>query len=220
MKILGIFLTASAMLFGVLATSANAAIVIDTSIGTSAPPASLGGYTMSPFAQTFAPPSASVTTVTDGGNTLTFDRAVTTAGVGNGWGTWSNGYTGQVFHTASTRDTSLGITLPTGTKAFYFYAQPNTFGNFDITLSYTGATGSPATQNVSGSAGAKFFGIYGTAGEDLTGTLSITTTDQFGFAVGQFGINVNATVPEPSSLAIFGLGASLMGLAAWKKRRV
>jgi hypothetical protein len=196
----------------------SAAVIIDTSVGTAAPPSVLGGFTMSPFAQNVSNASG-VTSVTSGGLTVGFNQGVQQTSIGNGWGTWSHGYTGSVWHTAvSSNKLSLTVSLPVGTKAFYFYAEPNdTQTTHDITLTYAGATGSPATLSIAGNAGAKFFGIYSTAGEDLTNFTVTALAPSLGFAVGEFGIynGPSSVVPEPTSMAIFGLS----GIAFLARRR-
>ncbi|MFM8396270.1 MAG: PEP-CTERM sorting domain-containing protein, partial [Pirellula sp.] len=78
-----------------------------------------------------------------------------------------------------------------------------------------------------GNAGAVYVGLHSDAGEDLT-SIKITS-DEFngalGFAVGEFGIfnsgSGGGVVPEPTSMAIFGLsGLAFLAKRVTSKRRV
>jgi len=85
---------------------------------------------------------------------------------------------------------------------------------FDITLHLS--DGSEITQSVNGDGGADFFGWVGSG---ITG-ITITTTDDGGFAFGDFfeGFAPGAEkVPEPLTLSLFGAG--LAGAAALRRRR-
>ena len=146
-------------------------IVFDGSPGTSAPPATLGPYTMTPFGRDPRPTGTTVTDVPDDAGTIMFSQPLTHSTIGNGWATWSHGYTGDVYHTAVRPVT---ITLPAGTRAFYFYAEPNFFNVFNVTATaQDGTTSGPIP--VQGNSGAKYFGFYATGTLDLA-SISVTTT--------------------------------------------
>jgi len=102
--------------------------------------------------------------------------------IGNGWATWSGGYTGEVVFNGAT---SIPINL-SSVSAFGFQVEPNQFQTESITVTFTltlsnGQT-ETLTDNVNGDAGAQFFGFVG------WGVSSITITDNSGdnFAFGNF----------------------------------
>jgi hypothetical protein len=171
-------------------------IVFDGSPGTAAPPATLGPYTMTPFGpdpQPLCPDEgSSVTSVTDPAGTITFSQTVQhDQATGPCWATWSHGYTGDVYDTIGSVDpTSVTITLPAGTRAFYLYAEPNVFDVFEITA--TAQDGTTSTIPVQGDSGAQYFGFYATGTLNLALITVSTTADAGGFAVGEFGIATQA----------------------------
>jgi hypothetical protein len=183
--------------------SFDVTICFDGSIGTGSPPATLGAFTMTPFGAdsqpvctfdgTNPPVTAPASSVVDPAGTITFDEALNHDRIGsspNCWLTWSNGYTGDIYDTAlipSSNPGQVTITLPGGTNAFYFYAETDQFSDFTVTATEAGGqTSGPVTVN--GHGGATFFGFHGIDGATVT-SITITDTDSFGFAVGEFGIN-------------------------------
>jgi hypothetical protein len=187
-------------------------IAVDTSPGTAAPPSTLGPYTMTPFAPDGRPLDTQVTSVAapaGAAGGLQFDRALLHARIGFGWGTWSHGYTGDVYWT-DTED-QVVMTLPQNTQAFYFYVEPNEQSIHNVTATASdGTTSGPVAVN--GFGGAKYFGFYTTNGS----TLSTITVDvdpaAVGFAVGEFGIAVDAIHPRVTN-TVPGGGAT--GVAPW-----
>jgi hypothetical protein len=181
---------------GAVAPPASAVPVItfDGSPGTGPPPATLGPYTMTAFPLDARPLGQVVTTVPSPlGGQVTFNVGLRHNRVGSGWATWSHGYTGDVY--GPTPGTTLTMTLPPNTGAFYFYAEPNPFATFDVTATaQDGTTSGPIP--VSGFAGAKYFGFYGTGGATIA---SITVSSSRDFAVGEFGIaNLLADITPPT----------------------
>jgi hypothetical protein len=165
-------------------------IVFDGSPGTGAPPSTLGPYTM----QTFPPdPTAAGTPesrISGPTGTAKFDSTLTHFLVGDGWATWSNGYTGDVYASTTALpdgNFEITVTLPSGTGAFYAYAEPNLFKDFQMSAAaQDGPTSGKTT--VLGNSGAKYFGFYATCGHTIK---SITYTDSGGdtaMAIGEFGI--------------------------------
>jgi len=129
--------------------------------------------------------------------------------IGDGWATWSGGYTGQVL--ADYSSTSVTYTLGAGVTGFGFFAEPDEFDTFDITL--TTADGS-LTQAVQGDAGAEFFGWTG------SGITSFTVSSSDDFAVGDFyDTTAPLSVPEPAMWAMMLAGIAGLG-AALRRRRV
>lgn len=159
-------------------------IAFDGSPGTGAPPATLGPYTMTPFGPDPQPTGTTVTGVSDPAGTITFSQPLTHSTVGNGWATWSHGYTGDVYHNSD--GSAITITMPAGTKAFYLYAEPNAFNVFDVQATAQDGTTSGPVQ-VQGNSGAKYFGFYGTGDAEIA-TITITTTDTSGLGIGEFAI--------------------------------
>ena len=196
----------------------------DLSPGTGPPPATLGGYTMTPAPHPGAPACTGMTPPipTSGGGTIGISpwdglqRCI-----GSGWGTWSHGYTGDVYFTGGA--TSQTITLPPGTGAVYFYVEPNPFAVHTFQAVAQPGSVSTGTFTADGSAGATYVGFYDTGGGSIT---SITITSSADFAVGEFGwaaggaatwtldqdvsyasgtLNLNYTIgtPAPSTWATF-----------------
>jgi hypothetical protein len=159
-------------------------IVFDGSPGTGPPPATLGPYTMTAFGPDPQPVNQGpvVTSVNDPAGTVSFSPPLNHSTVGNGWATWSHGYTGDVYWTTGS---TITMTLPAGTRAFYFYAEPNTFDVFDVTATAQDGTTSGPIQ-VQGNSGAKYFGFYATGTPNIE-SITVTTTDTT-LAVGEFGI--------------------------------
>jgi hypothetical protein len=172
------------------AATAQAAITFSGSPGTGAPPSTLGPYTMTAFGPDSQATGVNVTGVTSPlGGTLAFSPALYhVLATSAGWATWSNGYTGDVYTPGPYSGTSATLTLPSGTAAFYFYAEPNPFLTYTITATEgSGTTSGPVS--VYGEAGAKYYGFYATGGSTIA-TISITTS--IGFAIGEFGIERGA----------------------------
>ena len=171
-------------------TCTESSIGFDGTPGTAAPPATLGPYTMTPFGADGRPLESTVSDVPDPAGTIGFSPSLTHTRIGGSWATWSHGYTGDVYYLIP--GSQITITLPAGTKAFYFYAEPNTFDVFSVeATAQDGTTSGPIA--VQGNSGAKYFGFYGT-GDATLESITITTSDTSGLAVGEFGINPSAAV--------------------------
>jgi hypothetical protein len=164
--------------------SGSSCVGFDGSPGTNAPPATLGGYTMTPFGPDGQADGAIVSGVNDPAGSIAFSPSLTHTKVGSLWSTWSHGYTGDVYFVAPTQP--ITITLPAGTKAFYLYAEPNTFDVFDVQATAQDGTTSGPVQ-VQGNSGAKYFGFYGTGDAEIA-TITVTSTDTTGLGIGEFGI--------------------------------
>jgi hypothetical protein len=165
-------------------TCTQGSIAFDGSPGTAAPPATLGPYTMTPFGDDGRPEFDMVSDVPDPAGTIGFSPSLSHRQVPGSWATWSHGYTSDVYFTGGPQIT---ITLPAGTKAFYFYAEPEQFAVFSVqATAQDGTTSGPIP--VQGEGGAQYFGFYGTGAATLA-SITVTTADPSGFAVGEFGIN-------------------------------
>ncbi len=160
----------------------------DGSPGSGSPPATLGGHTMTAFGND-ARGLVDVTNVPDPAGTILFDPALQHLTVPDGWATWSHGYTGDVYFTgtSSGSDSTVTIDLPAATKAFAFYAEPNTFASFTVeAIADDGTSSEPI--DIEGDSGARYFGFYGT-GEQSVASITISASDPEGFAVGEFSIS-------------------------------
>ena len=182
------------IMLAVASFTANADILFQN-LGTSAPPATVGSHSMTPFdqaAQAAIPFDTAVTTIPGSpvpGDLLTSFPANRRA-VGIGWATaWSHGYTGPIFFVQSNTTT---LTLPPNTQAFSFYIEGNTYGTNTFTITTnSGATSGPVQSYTGGNNGAAGFAVYTTAGE----TISTITISNIGdvpyreFSIGEFSIS-------------------------------
>ncbi len=157
-------------------------VVFDGSPGTGPPPATLGPYTMSPFG-TDTQPIDQVSGVAGPTGSLSFPTPLTHLLVEQGWQTWSNGYRGDVY--VSDDSDNATVQLPPGTRAFYLYAEPNIFQDFNVSATTSdGTTSGPVT--VYGESGATYFGFYATGGQQLS-EITVAADDLVG--IGEFGIS-------------------------------
>jgi hypothetical protein len=194
---------------------ASASISYDTSPGTDAPPTNLGPYTMTPFPADTNPLYTDISFLsTPCGGTLDFSIPVSHCIIGHGWATWSHEYAGDVYSTKG--ETSLTMTMPDDTGAFYFYVEPCSYDIFDITA--TADDGTTTTIAVNGDSGAQYFGFYTTDGTHVD---SITLQCEDYYAVGEFAIAcppINSqNIPEFPSVAL--PVAAVIGLAFVFQRR-
>ncbi|MEO6191085.1 MAG: hypothetical protein ABIO44_12775, partial [Saprospiraceae bacterium] len=172
-------------------------VVFNGSPGTNAPPTTLGGIPMFKFVDDTRPTAgagsvvSSVAASNDCPVGIQFAPALGHREVPyGGWSTWSHGYTGDVYADL-TFGGSTTITLPTNTRAFYLYAEPDNFSTFTITATANdGTTSGPVP--VAGSAGASYYGFYTTGVNCMLTTITITiSAGSGGYAIGEFGINVD-----------------------------
>src|SRR5690606_29230271 len=90
------------------------------------------------------------------------------------------------------------LTLPPGTKAFYFYLQNNDQDEIPDTIIVTsdsGVTSGPIvveTDYTSPDVGAHGFGFHSTNGESIV-SITVQTNESQGFGLANFGIAVTAT---------------------------
>jgi hypothetical protein len=156
----------------------------DGSPGTGPPPSTLGPYTMTAFGPDSTPESQPVSGVSDPAGTIGFSSDLTHLRVPTTWATWSHGYEGDVYFTQT--GSSVTMTVPSGTKAFAFYAEPNTFSSYTVeAIAQDGTSSEPI--DIQGNSGARYFGFYGT-GSQTVASVEITASDPAGFAVGEFQI--------------------------------
>jgi hypothetical protein len=166
------------------AIAAPSAVVFSDAPGTAAPPSTLGPYQMTAFPTDTRSIGAIVSGVTGPTGAVEFSHTLSHARIGQGWQTWSNGYKSDVYVSISK---SVTLTLPASTRAFYLYAEPEQF----MTISFTATSNNGTTSGsvpVAGQSGARYFGFYATGSDTIT-SITVTTADPDGFAVGEFGIS-------------------------------
>jgi hypothetical protein len=181
--------------------------------GTASPSASLGPYTMVSFpsdtqSSGYTPVSSVESPL---GGFVVFNSPLLHAITPGEWLTWSHGYNGDVYYSAS--DKSITMTMPEGTSAFYFYAQPNSFSMHTISVNVNDGinAGIEINQDVEGYQGASYYGFYGTDGSMVSSiTVTCETAD---FAIGEFGI---ASVPAPGGICLGFIG---MNFFMWLRRK-
>jgi hypothetical protein len=163
----------------------------DGSPGTGPPPSTMGPYTMQSFGTDATPEGEDVSGVDGPTGEITFDNPLQHDLAGDDWQTWSNGYSGDVYEddTADddTSDYEVTITLPPKTGAFYLYAEPGDFEDFDMSATADDGTTSGDT-TVYGQAGAQYFGFYAPCGQSLSSVEVTDTAGDIAMAVGEFGI--------------------------------
>jgi hypothetical protein len=197
------------LLIVLVVPSAQAAI-IGFDLGTGAPPATLGGFQMTPFPLDPRPIGSIVMGMPSPlGDDLGFIPSLSHSRIGMGWGTWSHGYTGDVY---STEGTSVTLVLPPRTDAFYFYAEPAVLGTFTFTVIALG--GPTFIVPIDSVANARGFGFFGTEGSSLNRITVSTVPGAEGFAIGEFGISA---IPEPTTLLLVGTG--MIGVARFRRFR-
>lgn len=197
------------------------------------PDLSLYGHTMVPFTADTAAVGAVVTAVslptgaTPSGSLL-FDAGLTHLTIGNGWGTWIDGYAGDVYWLDELGSGRNTITLipPSDTKAFSFALEPGFFGQFDFTVTVFSTAGEWVgfSPSIYGNGGATGFGFF-TEGPTNASLASIEITGlntwPDGFAIGEFAINGSSGsvpgTPDGGHTAAL-LGAALVTLAIGRRR--
>jgi len=187
-----------------LTARAGSGIVFVGTVGTGAPPATLGPYTMTPFPADDRPLFDNVTEVPGPTGDLRFDGSMSHRRPnpdfsGGWWSPWSHGYRGDVYW--SNWRTQVVMTLPADTYAFYFYAEGNVYDwNTIAATAQDGTTSGPVqvlTSEVED--GAAYFGFYST-GAPLT-TIMVSFSRGEGFAVGEFGIYSGPRIDSPCTRA-------------------
>ena len=194
MKIRRLTLALSALALAAASFAANADVLFQN-LGTAAPPASIGGHTMTPFdqaAQAAIPDyTTGITSIpgNPGSGSLTISPSAGKRTVGVSYGdsnTWGHGYTGPIFYS---NPVSVTLTLPPNTRAFYFYTQSSLGGTWSFTATTnTGASSGPVA--VMTPTGAHGFAFYGSAGETISSiTINSTATQAVGMSFAEFGIS-------------------------------
>jgi PEP-CTERM motif-containing protein len=197
----------AATAFGALAVGTTSQAAVTTYNSLSAWEAAAGT-----FAETTslgASDSATINsfTTTDG---IVVTSHGTVLAIGDGWGTWSGGYTGQVLWANATL---VNFGLGSAVTGFGMFVEPDEHDVFDITLTTSG--GGTITESVNGDGGAAFFGWTG------AGVTSFTLSSADDFAAGDFFSASGSTggVPEASTWALMLLGFGGVGATLRASRR-
>lgn len=179
--------------FALLFTPVANAEVIGVAGGCDAPAPTLGPYQMTPFPPDPRPLGDFVTSVPSPlGGELGFSIPMSHRRIGEGWSTWSHGYTGDVYYTYS--QSEVTIELPGGTRAFYFYVEPNVLGGASFIA--TADDGTSVEQFVAGSYGASYFGFFvDDPGDSPIESITVVIITSYDFAIGEFGISTGAPAP-------------------------
>jgi hypothetical protein len=188
-------ITAALVLVGFLALASGAQaagkIGFSGKPGTHGPPAKLGGFTMTPFAPDDRTLGNVVTDVQGPLGKVHFNESLVHQRVGVGWSNWGNGYMGDLYFIES--PSSVSLTLPRRTKAFYFYAMTDACDAWTITADSGHKSSGPVTvtntcDDKVGSS-AKYFGFYAKKpGVHITSITVTASPHNPGIAVGEFGI--------------------------------
>ncbi|MBE9009886.1 PEP-CTERM sorting domain-containing protein [Pseudanabaenaceae cyanobacterium LEGE 13415] len=196
--------------------SAIAALKTDAAIITSNNPSTLAaqGFDLISVPNGAEPVGTDISTLNFPLGNIEFSSSVNKRTIGNGWQTWSNGYTGEVYFTKGA--SAIDITLP-NLSAFDFYAQPDVFGSFTISaIAQSGEASDVLSQVVNGNAGAQYFGFYSDDPLDPIRSIRITADPGAeGFAIAQLRGARRAVVPTPLLLP----GVIGLGLGLWRKAR-
>jgi PEP-CTERM motif len=151
------------------------------------------------------------------GDSLATSSVVTVLQPLSGWGPWSGHYKGDIFNTTDDNFvTSQTVTLTfSGIKALGFDLSPDdpligkTNESFIVTLS-DGTTKTVPFTFDSINNPTQFVGFFD--GEGVTSvTITVAQAPDFSFG------NIDAAVPEPTSLGLFAAGFGLLGLV--RRRR-
>ncbi|MDQ3141514.1 MAG: IPTL-CTERM sorting domain-containing protein [Bacteroidota bacterium] len=211
---LWIFTAVLCMFCAAFSTKTFAGVVFDGGPGTGAPPVIFNNFVMTKFEADPSPLFAQVTSVGSPARCrgdIGFSPALSHRRIGSGWQTWSHGYTGDVYFNPGLGP--ITITLPPGTQAFYFYAEPNNFTTFNVMATASDGTTSGIIP-ITGFAGAKFIGFYTNSVHCTLKSITITyEAGAAGLAIGEFGISCVSMIPTMGEWSLLILGLMLFCIA-------
>ena len=214
-----------------LPSLASASLILESYGSGTATPTTIGGYAMTDFAVTngtaigdstsnvASPISGSLEFVDINGDSMQLTR-----NLADNVSWWNNGESSD-YDIFTTSERLVTIILPEDTFSFSFNVGANldsTANNAWITATETDGVGIESKHwfNVS-TVNTPGFGIYADNSDGSCSTLSSVTIDPDFWGMGNFSINQGScanTVPEPSSLALFALGAVGFGATRWKRK--
>ncbi|MFG0284847.1 MAG: hypothetical protein ACF8R7_10540 [Phycisphaerales bacterium JB039] len=151
-------------------------------LGAGAPPAEL---CLKPLTEFGADPRPTFTEVsgvpTPLGGEITFSYPLEHRRIGDGWATWSHGYTGDVYRTVGFN--TVRVDMPEGVNRFRMGVEPAPFSDIEFAISVNNGSRT-VTEVISGQAGAKGFGFCGDLRNIEIKTIGVKTD----FAIGEFAI--------------------------------
>jgi len=136
--------------------------------------------------------------------------------VGASWGTWSHGYTGEIYWTLGS--TTALYTMPGDADAFDCYIEPNPFAPQNFTVTGTASNGDTAVlvlTSISGASGASHFGFW----TDLPCNLStVSVAGTADFAIGEARISCKEAGADKKILVYDNNTIHQMGLTAARNK--
>jgi hypothetical protein len=167
---------------------------------------------------------ASVTSVTDGIQTVTLSQAMSLETVpGGGWATWGSppnteSSTPRVLAIFNNATISFALSRPS--YIFGFEIEPEDFGNFNVTATFMNGTNvlGSVTRLVNGQAGALLSAA--SSGQPITSVVVSTDSGANGFAVAEIRYSLmSVSVPTLNTTSLFSLGALLLAIGVMLARR-
>lgn len=218
---------AGLLLLGFVSNAAQAAVLEQYTTGT-ATPTTIGSFAMTDFAYTGATTGTGTSVASPISGSLFFEdingdeanMMLSTANyTDNDW--WANGEGTDYDVYLTSQLHYVTIVLPENTRAFSFNVGANmdARGWLSATESTTGSDQLLYTKFTAGPGNAPGYGIY--ADKDSCSSITSVTIDPtFIWGFGNFSINQDSctSVPETSSVFLFGLG--LLGLLGLARRKV
>jgi hypothetical protein len=168
-----------------------AQIVVET-LGAAAPPPLACGRPLTPFDPDPRPLFLDVPTVpcpaSTGLDPIQFSPPMSHRVIGTGWGSWSHGYTGDVYY--SNGGSSVTIGLPESVASFALYAEPGPFALIEFELVATDSSGDKAMvrASIEGRSGAAGFAFCATRLSELLSIAVRTIDGVTAFSIGEFGV--------------------------------
>jgi len=133
--------------------------------------------------------------------------------VGSGWGTWSHGYTGQLFFVMEDEATYW---MPSGVGAFDAYVEPGPFQwePFLMTAYASDGTTAVIEDSIHGESGASHFGFYTTGGATLV-KVRVEVLASVSWAIGELRIAATSCPGDTTGDGVVDVLDLLKVLAEW-----